>query len=144
MNLGIPEGEMKPRIVTLRGFISSKEAKQELEKLQAQAALGIFPEKKTRINNAVTSSKETASVPTPSTPNQSMTFQEVFNIWKEGYELKVESTTAEKTMGYFRNHILPEFGNSPTDSITYFDCKQFTTKLTKKLKSSRKILFYFS
>ena len=73
-----------------------------------------------------------------------MTFQEVFEIWKEGYELKVESTTADKTMGYFKNHILPEFGKRPVDSITYFDCKQFMTKLTKKLKSSRKILFYFS
>lgn len=73
-----------------------------------------------------------------------MTFQEVSEIWKEGYELKVESTTADITMGYFRNHILPEFGKCPVDSITYFDCEQFMTKLTKKLKSSRKILFYFS
>lgn len=51
---------------------------------------------------------------------------------------------ADKTMGYFKNHILPEFGKRPVDSITYFVYKQFMTKLTKKLKSSRKILFYFS
>lgn len=144
VNLGIPEGEAKPRIVTRRGFTSTKEAKQELKKLQAQAALGIYPEKKKRCIGEVISSKENTNISAPRIPNKSMTFQEVFDIWKDGYELKVESTTADKTMGYFRNHILPEFGKRPIDSISYLDCKQFTTKLTKKLKSSRKILFYFS
>lgn len=144
VNLGILEGESKPRIVTRRGFASTKEAKQELKKLQAQAALGIYPEKKVR------GSKEAVNVPTQNispaatTSNKSMTHQQVFDIWKEAYELKVESTTVDKTMGYFKNHILPEFGKRPIDSITYLDCKQFMTKLTKKLKSSRKILFYFS
>ncbi|MBD8522747.1 hypothetical protein [Lysinibacillus fusiformis] len=33
VNLGIPEGKTKPRIVTRRGFASTKEAKQELKKL---------------------------------------------------------------------------------------------------------------
>lgn len=144
VNLGIPEGETKPRIVTRRGFASTKEAKQELKKLQAQAALGIYPEKKIR------GQKEAATIPiqtnaaTSSASTNSMTYQEIFDIWKEAYELKVESTTVDKTMGYFRNHILPEFGKRPIDSITYLDCKQFMTKMAKKLKSSRKILFYFS
>lgn len=144
VNLGIPEGETKPRIVTRRGFTSIKEAKQELKKLQAQAALGIYPEKKTRGNNSATTPQQTPITHTAATPNKTMTYQEVFEIWKEGYELKVESTTVDKTMGYFKNHILPGFGKRPIDSITYLDCKQFVTKMTKKLKSSRKILFYFS
>lgn len=141
VNLGIPEGESKPRIVTRRGFASTKEAKQELKKLQAQAALGIYPEKKKRGSNDAASSPTQPITLTASTPNKMMTYQDVFEIWKEAYELKVESTTVDKTMGYFKNHILPEFGKRPIDSITYLDCKQFMTKLTKKLKSSRKILF---
>lgn len=147
VNLGIPEGETKPRIVTRRGFSSVKEAKQELKKLQAQAALGIYPEKKKRGSketNEAVNSQATSILPPASTPTKSMTYQEVFEIWKEGYELKVESTTLDKTMGYFNNHILPVFSKRPVDSITYLDCKQFVTKMTKKLKSSRKILFYFS
>ncbi|MFJ7841286.1 tyrosine-type recombinase/integrase [Lysinibacillus sphaericus] len=144
VNLGIPKSETKPRIVTRRGFASTKEAKQELKKLQAQAALGIYPEKKKRGNNENMNLKTQSTVISAPITNKTLTFQEVYEIWKEGYELKVESTTADKTMGYFKNHILPEFGKRPVDSITYFDCKQFMTKLTKKLKSSRKILFYFS
>lgn len=144
VNLGIPEGETKPRIVTRHCFTSTKEAKRELKKLQAQAALGIYPDKKKCCIGEVNSSKEHTDISAPPIPNKSITFQEGFNLWKEGYELKVESTTAGKTMGYFRNHILPEFGKRSIDSITYIDCKQFMTKLTKKLKSSRKILFYFS
>lgn len=144
VNLGIPEGETKPRIVTRRGFTSIKEAKLELKKLQAQAALGIYPEKKKSGSNDVASPPTQPITSAASTPNKTMTYQEVFDIWKEGYELKVESTTVDKTMGYFKNHILPEFGKLPIDSITYLDCKQFMTKLTKKLKSSRKILLYFS
>lgn len=80
VNLGIPEGETKPRIVTRRGFTSTKEAKQELKKLQAQAALGIFPEKKTQSNSEVKPQNETADAPKFLAPNQSMTFQEVFDI----------------------------------------------------------------
>ena len=76
----------------------------------------------------------TATAKSASTPNKSMTYQEVFKIWKEGYELKVESTTVDKTMGYFKNHILPKFGKRSIDSITYLDCKQFMTELTKMLK----------
>ena len=144
VNLGIPEGETKPRIVTRRGFASTKDAKQELKKLQAQAALGIYPEKKARGNTSTTPLQQAATPLTAATPNKAMTYQEVFEIWKEGYELKVESTTLDKTMGYFKNHILPVFAKTPVDSITYLDCKQFVTKLTKKLKSSRKIIFYFS
>lgn len=144
VNLGIPEGETKPRIVTRRGFASTKEAKQELKKLQAQAALGIYPEKKTRGSKTTTSSQQITTSAATTTTNKSMTYQEVYEIWKEGYELKVESTTLDKTMGYFKNHILPVFAKTPVDAITYLDCKQFVTKLTKKLKSSRKIIFYFS
>lgn len=144
VNLGIPEGETKPRIVTRRGFASIKEAKQELKKLQAQAALGIYPEKKTRGSKATTSSQQVAAPAAIISSNKSMTYQQVFEVWKDGYELKVESTTLDKTLGYFKNHILPEFAKRPIDSITYLDCKQFVTKMTKKLKSSRKILFYFS
>lgn len=80
VNLGIPEGETKPCIVTRRGFPSTKEAKQELKKLQAQAALGIYPEKKKHSESEVKKSIEQAYIPAPSTPNKSMTFQEVFEI----------------------------------------------------------------
>lgn len=144
VNLGIPDGETKPRIVTRRGFASMKEAKQELKKLQAQAALGIYPEKKVRGQKEATTAHTPQNTATSSASTKTMTYQEVFDIWKEAYELKVESTTVDKTMGYFKNHILSEFGKRPIDSISYLDCKQFMTKLTKKLKSSRKILFYFS
>ena len=134
VNLGVPEGETKPRIVTRRGFTSVKEAKQELKKLQAQAALGIYPEKKKRGSNDVANSPTQPTISTAIASNKSMTYQDVFEIWKEAYELKVESTTVDKTMGYFKNHILPKFGKRSIDSITYLDCKQFMTKLTKMLK----------
>ncbi|WP_274307020.1 hypothetical protein [Solibacillus daqui] len=58
VNLGIPEGETKPRIVTRRGFTLTKEAKQELKKLQTQAALGIYPEKTKRGITEVTNFKK--------------------------------------------------------------------------------------
>lgn len=143
VNLGIPEGETKPRIVTRRGFATLKDAKQELKMLQAQAALGIYPEKKKRIQKD-TIIDNVATVTTELSEKKVVTYEDVFNIWKDGYELKVEATTFEKTIGYFKNHILPEFGSRSIDSIVYLDCKQFTTKLAKKLKSCRKVLFYFS
>lgn len=80
VNLSIPEGETKPRIITRRGFSSTKEAKQELKKLQAQAALGIYPAKKKRGNNQSTNLDTQTTVLTTSIPNKTMTFQEVYEI----------------------------------------------------------------
>lgn len=73
VNLGT-EGESKPCIVTRRGFASTKEAKQELKKLRAQAALGIYPEKKKHSSNDVASPPTQPITSAAPTPNKMMTY----------------------------------------------------------------------
>lgn len=76
VDLGVPEGEEKVKVVIHFRFTSMKEAKQELKKLQDQAALGMYLEKK-----KISGTKSLTGCGTSTgifTPTQTMAFQEVF------------------------------------------------------------------
>lgn len=67
-------------------------------------------------------------------------FKEVYELWLPYYT--VQKSTLSKTLGIFKNHILPEFGDCFIDKITSTDCDEFVLKVSKKLKKFRLVKHY--
>lgn len=85
--LGIDELTGKNRSTTRRGFKTKKEAELALARIKLQVSEGTYKQKSAE------------------------TYQEIFDLWIKQYEKTVEESTFVKTMGYFKNHILPSMGN---------------------------------
>ena len=94
----------KERYTTRRGFKSPSEAKVELSRL------------KIRINDGTYINKRVE------------TFQDVYDLWVVQYERTVEESTFTKTIGIFRNHILPEIGIYKIDKIKFDICQKAVNK----------------
>lgn len=75
---------------------------------------------------------------------QKLTLQQVYDKWWPIYEPSVEKSTALKTKRIFKNHILPEFGESYIDQIEIIDVQAWLVKLSQKMASYRKVTAYAS
>lgn len=116
----------KDKQTTRRGFKTRKEAAEELKKLQFQLA-----------NGDLYSSPQKPVI-------KSKAFVEVYKDWLIQYETTVQASTLGKTVGIFKNHILPVLGKYLIDQITVEMCQQFINKYPKKLKKFKDVINYSS
>lgn len=77
-----------------------------------------------------------------STNGTNYTFKEVFDEWKINYQYTVKESAYWKTMGIFKNHILPSFGDKKIDEITTIDCQKAVHKWFEKVKDTKKYNYY--
>lgn len=116
--LGIDELTGKPKNTTRRGFKSKKEAELALAKIKIQVSEGTYKSSKTE------------------------TFQDVYNLWIIQYEKTVEESTFVKTIGYFKNHILPSMGDYRIEKINIAICQKHYDEWARKVKKARTIKSY--
>lgn len=91
------------------GFKTKKEAKEALAQIQLEIRNGTFR-------------KEAVE-----------TYQDVYDIWIEHYENKVQDSTFLKTSRIFKNHILPNFGAYKVAKIDTVICQKNVNQWAKKL-----------
>ncbi|WP_211284635.1 tyrosine-type recombinase/integrase [Rummeliibacillus pycnus] len=70
------------------------------------------------------------------------TFQDLYNEWIVHYEKMVEESTFVKTLGIFKNHILPKMGVYRIDKINASVCQKHVDEWIAKLKGFRVVKSY--
>lgn len=70
------------------------------------------------------------------------TYQDVYDLWLEQYRNTVKESTLVKTVGIFRNHILPVFGKYRIEKVSVLDCQKHVNEWFKKLKRYRMTYTY--
>ena len=105
---------------TKRGFETEKECELEFYRLKLEFENGGFSK------------------------NIQYTFQEVYDLWIVHYTNTVKESTLNKTLGLFRDHILPYFGKMYIDKIKVTHCQNAVDEWYKKLKNYRTINNYSS
>lgn len=75
---------------------------------------------------------------------QAETYQEVYDLWVNVYEKTVEESTFVKTIGIFRNHILPAMGAYKIDKINVAICQRHVDEWMEKLVNGDKTKSYAS
>lgn len=108
----------KQRRTTRRGFKTRREAELEYSRLVLQ-----------REQEEVIKEKP-------------KTYQEVYDLWLPIYEYSVEESTYVKTVGIFRNHILPSLGEYFIERIDVNICQQALHTWFDKLKNSNMVKAY--
>lgn len=116
--LGVNELTGKPKNTTRRGFKTKKEAELALAKIKVQVSEGTY--RQTRAE----------------------TYQEVYDLWITQYEKTVEESTFVKTVGYFKNHILPAMGSYKIEKISIAICQKHYDEWASKVKKARTIKSY--
>ncbi|WP_034551658.1 site-specific integrase [Carnobacterium funditum] len=111
----------KQKRTTRRGFISYKEAKLTLARLEVEIEKNGF--KKVSID----------------------TFEEVYQLWLDSaYKNTVRESTFVKTKELFINHILPAFGSHKVDKITVKFCQTTVNDWSKRLTKYGSLKNYVS
>lgn len=72
------------------------------------------------------------------------TYQDVYNLWLEQYEKTVEESTLVKTIGIFKNHILPAMSSYRLDKINVDVCQKHLNNWATQLKNFLKVKAYAS
>lgn len=116
--LGTDELTGKAKNTTRRGFKTKKEAELALARIKLQVSEGIYKQKSAE------------------------TYREVYDLWITQYEKTVEESTFVKTVGYFKNHILPAMGNYRIEKITIAICQKHYNEWAIKVKKARTIRSY--
>lgn len=116
--LGIDPLTGKQKRTIKRGFKTRKEAELALARLKLDVANGTY--KKVRAE----------------------TYQELYDLWVVQYEKTVEESTYVKTLGYFKNHILPSMGRYKIDKINIDICQKHFDEWATKLSKARTIKSY--
>lgn len=75
---------------------------------------------------------------------QAETYREVYELWIKRYEKTVEESTFVKTVGLFRNHILPAMGDYKIDKINLDICQRHVDEWMEKLVNGDKVKSYAS
>jgi len=108
----------KPLSTTRRGFKSRKDAQEAMKQLNAQVYNGTFKKQ------------------------QFETYEDIYHKWVTQYEDTVEESTFIKTVGIFKNHILPVMGYYRIDKIDVAVCQKHVNSWSKKLKRFRMVKHY--
>lgn len=116
--LGVDELTCKTKTTTRRGFKTKKEAELALSKIKIQVSEGTYRS------------------------SRAETYQEVYDLWIVQYEKTVEESTFVKTVGYFKNHILPSMGNYRIEKINIAVCQKHYDEWATKVKKARTIKSY--
>ncbi|WP_407634483.1 tyrosine-type recombinase/integrase [Lactiplantibacillus plantarum] len=116
--LGIDPLTGKDIRTTRRGFVNKKLAQLELSRLQLE-----FQEHGLR--------KIVIS-----------TYNDVYQLWVVEYKNTVKESTYVKTVGYFKHHILPAFGNLQIKRITVAYCQKVIDGWFKQFKKYQTIMNY--
>lgn len=119
--LGVNPLTGKEKIVTRSKFKTVKQAELAIEKLKFEFSNGLNP------------------------TNLLKTFKDAYVFWDEAYKVSgITMSTYSKTEGYFKNHILPFFGEMRLGKINVAMCEQFAIQISKKLKYFHHIVNYAS
>lgn len=110
--IGINPSTGKEQRTRRRGFITFEEADAAYNQLLTEVDNGSYNR---------TKKKNLAS------------FKSVYESWLETYTPTVKPSTANKTKEWFRDHIIPEFGNKLIDKITPADCQKAMNHWSKTL-----------
>lgn len=116
--LGLDPLTGKELRTTRRGFKTQKEAELALARMKLEIANGTY--KKTQVE----------------------TYKEVYDLWVEQYENTVEESTFTKTLGIFRNHILPALGPYKVEKMNIEVCQRHVNEWFSKLKNYRMVKAY--
>lgn len=73
---------------------------------------------------------------------QIKTYQEVYDLWVIEYKNTVEQSTFIKTMGIFKNHILPKMGKYRIDKIDVTTCQKHVNEWSDDLKNFKSVKSY--
>ena len=118
--LGMDSETGKQIHVTRRGFLTKKEANLALAQLRVEVSKGEYKKPKTE------------------------TYEDIYNVWIQHYERTVEESTFVKTLGIFRNHILPAIGHYRIEKLNVPICQNFVDECSLKLKKFRTVKTYAS
>lgn len=116
--LGIDPLTGKQKRTMKRGFKTRKEAELALARLKLDVANGTYKQERAE------------------------TYQELYNLWIIQYEKTVEESTFVKTLGYFKNHILPSMGKYRIEKINIEICQKHFDEWAFKLSKARTIKSY--
>ncbi len=116
--LGTDELTGKAKNTTRRGFKTKKEAELALARIKLQVSEGTYKQRSAE------------------------TYQEVYDLWITQYEKTVEESTFVKTVGYFKNHILPAMGTYRIEKITIAICQKHYNEWAAKVQKARTIKSY--
>jgi integrase len=116
--LGTDELTGKAKNTTRRGFKTKKEAELALARIKLQVSEGTYKQRSAE------------------------TYQEVYDLWITQYEKTVEESTFVKTVGYFKNHILPAMGSYRIEKITIAICQMHYNEWADKVQKARTIKSY--
>lgn len=116
--LGVDPLTGKEQRTTRRGFKTLKEAELALARMKLEISKGTFRR------------------------SQAETYLEIYDLWIVQYEKTVEESTFTKTVGLFRNHILPEIGQYKIEKMTIDVCQGHVDTWSKKLKKYRIVKAY--
>ncbi len=118
--LGTDPATGKRITVTRRGFSSQKECELEYYRLKLEFENEGYSKK---VN---------------------YTFREVYDLWIAQYQNTVKESTLNKTLGLFKDHILPHFGKMYIDKVKVTHCQSAVNDWFKKLKNYRILKNYTS
>lgn len=111
----------KRKKTTKAGFKNEKQARMAMSRLQLEIDEGTYQQQKT--------------------PE---TYQEIFDLWVVQYEKTVEESTFVKTLGIFKNHILPSLGEYKIAKINVDVCQRAVNLWFEKLEKFRSVKSYAS
>lgn len=103
---------------TRRNFNTKKEAQLALSRLKVQFEKGEYNKPK----------------------EDRYTFNQVFEIWKNNYELTVKESTFVKVMSQYGFHILPIFGSKYIDDISVIDIQNYANDKVNKFVNYRNLI----
>ena len=116
--LGIDQLTGKQKRTMRRGFKTIKEAELALARIKLDVASGTYHQKRAE------------------------TYQEIYDLWVKQYENTVEESTFIKTIGIFKNHILPAMGTYKIEKIHVDVCQKHLNEWASKLKKYRMVKAY--
>ncbi|MFY0744015.1 site-specific integrase [Solibacillus silvestris] len=108
----------KEQRTTRSGFKTKKEAELELARIKLAITNGTFQK------------------------IQAETYEDIYDLWVKHYENTVEESTFVKTIGIFKNHILPAMGQYKIDKINVDVCQKHVDDWSKKLVNFRMVKAY--
>lgn len=116
--LGINEDTGKQMFTTRRGFASKKECQIAFNRLKVEVE-----------DKGFTQGKQ-----------NTLTFNEVYDMWVINYELTVKESTFVKQTEQYRLHILPVFGDTVLDRITPAMVQKFANDNVNKFARYREFI----